>query len=242
MRKTVAAERYLRSRYQMIDDVSILVAEDEEELREHLSEYLQLFFKSVYTAKCGHDAYVHYLNKRPDIILTDINMPNLDGLSLISRIRERDSETKIIVMSAHSQQERLLRAVELNLVTYLIKPIEMQRLKKVLFDTVDMIRASLERVYLGEDIFWDKRSHILWHNAKQVTLKERESMLLELLCSKVGHAISYEHIYYYLFAQQSDKVFSQDAITSLMKRLRSKLPKDAIQNEYGSGYKIVSKR
>lgn len=225
----------------MIEDVSILIAEDEAELRGYLSEYLQIFFKNVYMAKCGHEGFIRYLDKRPDIILTDINMPNLDGLSMISRIRERDSETKIIIMSAHSEQDKLLRAVELNLVTYLIKPIKNEMLKNVIFDIVDTIRATSERIYLSDDMFWDKKARLLWEGQQQVTLKERESMVMQLLCSNINHAISYEHIFYHIYAAQSDKVFSQNAITSLMKRLRSKLPKDVIQNEYGSGYKIVSK-
>ncbi|MBU1657606.1 response regulator transcription factor [bacterium] len=224
-----------------IKDISILIAEDEAELRFYLDEYLQIFFKHVYVAKCGHDAFVHYLDKRPDIILTDINMPNLDGLSIISRIRERDSETKIIVMSAHSEQDKLLQAVELQLVTYLIKPIKNETLKKVLFDTVALIRAKSNRIYLSADIFWDKKNCVLWNNQEKIILKERESMLMQILCSKVNHAFSSESIFYKLYANQSEKEFSQDAITSLVKRIRSKLPKDIIHNEYGSGYKIVPK-
>jgi len=54
---------------QLEEKVSILVAEDEEELREYLVEYLQLFFKNVYPAKCGQEAYQIYLDKSPDIIL-----------------------------------------------------------------------------------------------------------------------------------------------------------------------------
>ncbi|RLA72915.1 MAG: DNA-binding response regulator [Epsilonproteobacteria bacterium] len=225
----------------LIEDVSILIAEDEAELREYLSEYLRIFFKHVSVAQCGHEAYMRYLDKRPDIILSDINMPNLDGLNMISQIRERDEKTKIIVMSAHSEQEKLLRAVELHLVTYLIKPIKTETLKIVLMDVVDTIRVSSERLYLSDDIFWNKKSRTLWQNDKGIALKERESMVLQLLSSNLNHAVSYETIFYHIFAGQSEKEFSQNAITSLMKRLRSKLPKDAIHNEYGSGYKIISK-
>ena len=63
-------------------------------------------------------------------------------------------------------------------------------------------------------------------------------MLMELLCSKVNSAFSTENIFYKLYAK-SDKEYSEYAITSLVKRLRTKLPKNCIQNEYGSGYKIT---
>ena len=222
---------------QLEENVSILVAEDEAELREYLVEYLQLFFKNVYSAGCGKEAYKIYLDKKPNIILSDINMPHLDGLSMISKIRENDIKTKIIIMSAHSDTDKLLRAVELHLVTYLVKPIKIERLKEVLFDTVETIKSSLTRVNLGSDIYWDRTENRLYSNAEHIVLKERESMLMELLCSNINQAFSNEEIFHHLYTK-SDKEYSEYAITSLIKRLRSKLPTNIIHNEYGSGYKI----
>ena len=222
---------------QLEENISILVAEDEAELREYLVEYLQLFFKNVYPAKCGQEAYLIYLEKNPDIILSDINMPNLNGLNLISKIREQDLKTKIIIMSAHSDTDKLLKAVELNLVTYLVKPIKLETLKKVLFETVESINSSSDRVNLGSNMYWSKRENRLYSNEEHIVLKERESMLMELLCSKINQAFSNEKIFHHLYTK-SDKEYSEYAITSLIKRLRSKLPTNIIQNEYGSGYKI----
>jgi len=222
---------------QLEENISILVAEDEAELREYLVEYLQLFFKNVYPAKCGQEAYLIYLEKNPDIILSDINMPNLNGLNLISKIREQDLKTKIIIMSAHSDTDKLLKAVELNLVTYLVKPIKLETLKKVLFETVESIKSSSDKVNLGSKMYWSKRENRLYSNEEHIVLKERESMLMELLCSKINQAFSNEKIFHHLYAK-SDKEYSEYAITSLIKRLRSKLPTNIIQNEYGSGYKI----
>ena len=225
---------------ELIEDISILITEDESELREYLQEYLQIFFKKVYVAKCGHEGYIQYLEKRPDIILSDINMPNLDGLSMIKRIRERDSETDIIIMSAHSEQEKLLQAIELGLVTYLIKPINSQKLKDVLLNLVEKLRASKKRIYLSQEIFWDKTSSTLWNSEKQISLKEKELMLFKLLCSKTNHAFTAENIFYHLYGE-GEKEFSEYSITSFIKRLRAKLPENLIQNEYGLGYKIVLK-
>ena len=223
-----------------IEDVSILIAEDEEELREYLDEYLQIFFKNVFVAKCGEEAYSTYTKKHPDIILTDINMPNLDGLNLTSRIRKKDTSTKIIIMSAHSEQDKLLRAIELNLVTYLIKPIKTDVLKKVLLEIVEVVRKSTKRIYIDENIYWDKQTLSLWENDKEIILKEKESQLVQLLCSKINHPFSSKDIFQHLYTQTT-KEFSEYAITSFIKRLRLKLPADIIQNEYGSGYKILRK-
>ena len=225
---------------EIIKDISILLAEDEDELSEYLIEYLQLFFVKVYLAKDGQEAYTLYLDKHPDIIITDINMPIVDGLTFISQIRQRDKETKVIVMSAHSEEQKLLRAVELHLETYLIKPIKTDALKKVLMNCVSNLREQSKRLYIQKDIYWDKVTDTLWQNSEQVLLKARETLLLKLLCSKINQSVSAESIFYAIYKDNEDKEFSSDSVTSLMKRVRSKLPKDVIKNVYGAGYKIVS--
>lgn len=223
-----------------IRDVSVLVAEDEIELLESISEYLEIFFHRVYTASCGKEAYDIYKYKKPNIILTDINMPNLDGLSLISKIRENDSVTKIIVMSAHSEQDKLLRAIKLHLETYLIKPIKTDLLKDILFKTVELIRDTEKRIYVNEFIYWDKDSDTLWQNSQEIKLRNKESLLLKLLFSKPNQSFSSKEIFRYLNSNKEEKEFSAHSITSLMKRLRTKIPDEVIHNIYGSGYKIIT--
>ncbi|MCK9472741.1 response regulator transcription factor [Sulfurimonas sp.] len=222
-----------------IKDMSILLAEDETELRETLSEYLQIFFSRVYTAACGNEAYDIYKQKRPEIILTDINMPNLDGLDMIAKIRKDDKETRIIVMSAHSDQEKLLSAIKLHLETYLIKPIKTDALKNILLGTVNLIRKTTNKIYISETIFWDYDTDTLWKNNKEIKLRKMETLLLKLLFSEPNHCFSGKDIFISLHEEKKEKEFSSHAITSLMKRIRTKLPEGVIHNIYGSGYKVI---
>jgi DNA-binding response OmpR family regulator len=204
-----------------------------------LQEYLQLFFNRVYTAASGDEAYDIYKQKKPNIILTDISMPHLDGLEMIGKIRESDKETKIIVMSAHSEQEKLLLAIKLHLESYLIKPIKTDKLKTILLDIVSQIRATVRRTYVTETIFWDHNTNTLWENSKEIKLRKMENMLLKLLFSKPNEIASTKEIFEYLHEEKGEKEFSVHAVTSLMKRLRAKLPEGVIHNIYGSGYKII---
>lgn len=222
-----------------IRDISILLAEDELELREMLCEYLYLFFNRVYSASTGSEAYEIYQQKRPSIILTDISMPNLDGLDMIAKIREHDKDTKIIVMSAHSEQEKLLQAIKLHLETYLIKPIRTETLKSVLLDTVELIRKTTNRTYVSDTIYWDNETDTLWESNNEIKLRKMERELLKLLFSKPNQCFSAKDIFEHLHEGNESKEFSVHAITSLMKRIRVKLPNDIIHNIYGSGYKIV---
>lgn len=223
----------------IIDDISILIAEDESELREYLKEYLELFFENIFIAKNGKEAYEIYLQKRPDIIISDINMPNLDGLSMVKKIRETDSETHIIIMSAHSDRDKLLKAVELGLVTYLIKPINSQKLKDILLELTQKLRANKKRIYLSSDIYWDIASQTLWQSNEQLFLKEKELLLFKLLCSQINKIFTAQEIFEYIYKNQNNKEFSEYSITSFIKRLRVKLPQNIIYNEYGAGYKVT---
>jgi len=224
-----------------ISDISILIAEDEKELLNSMVEYLELFFENVYRAEDGLTAYEIYKKEKPDIIISDINMPRLDGLSMIEKIRQKDLETKIIITSAHSDKEKLMQAIGLHLIKYLIKPVQSDKLKELLLSLVDELRRKRDRIYLKEAFYWDKTTNKLFHEEDEVSLKPKEQKVLELLCSRVNQSISAIDIYNFLYDDQPERDFSSDAITSLMKRIRQKLPKETIKSSYGVGYILQTK-
>ena len=219
-----------------IADVSILIAEDEKQLLNSMVEYLELFFEHVYTAEDGIRAFEIYKKKKPDIIIADIHMPRLDGLTMIEQIREKDLDTKIIITSAHSDKEKLMQAIELHLVKYLVKPVHSDKLKEILLLLADELRQQKDRIYLNESFYWDKRKKRLFHHDNEVILNPKEQKVLEILCTHANRSVSSIEIYNYLYEDQPERDFSSNAITSLMKRLRQKLPKELIKSAYGIGY------
>ncbi len=224
-----------------ISDISVLIAEDEKQLLDFMVEYLQLFFEHVYAAKDGLNAYRIYESKRPDIIIADIHMPHMDGLSMIEKIRKKDKQTKIIITSAHSEKEKLMQAIELHLVKYLIKPVRSDLLKELLFSVVDELRQNSDRLYLKEGCFWDKSKKLLYKNEEEIALKEKEKKVLDLLCSHANQTVSVFDIYNHLYEDQPEREFSSNAVTSLIKRLRPKLPAETIATVYGVGYILHTK-
>ncbi len=224
-----------------ISDISILIAEDEKKLLHSMVEYMQLFFTHVYAAEDGLSAYDIYQKKKPDIIVADIHMPRLDGLSMIEKIRKKDKETKIIITTAHSDKEKLFQAIELHLVKYLVKPVQSDQLKELLLSLVDELQKKKHYTYLKELFYWDKTKKKLFQNEVEVELKPKEQKILDLLCSKANQTISSIDIYNYLYEDQPERDFSSYSITSLMKRIRQKLPKNTIKSSYGIGYILQTK-
>ncbi len=219
-----------------ISDISVLIAEDEEKLLDSMTEYLQLFFENVYRAKDGLEAYKIYQKQKPDIIIADIHMPHLDGLSMIKKIRVNDKQTRIIITTAHSQKEKLLQAIELHLVKYLIKPIQSDTLKDLLFEVVEELHQKSDYIYLNDGFYWDRAKKLLFDKEVEVELKEKERKVITLFCSKVNQTVSAIDIYNYIYEDDPQRDFSSYAVTSLIKRVRSKLPLDIIENVYGVGY------
>jgi len=224
-----------------ISDISILIAEDEKQLLNSMVEYLELFFEKVYTAEDGLTAYEIYEKQKPDIVIADIYMPHLDGLSMIEKIRKKDLQTKIIITSAHSDKEKLMQAIELHLVKYLIKPVQSDKLKELLLSLVDELRQKRDRIYLKEAFYWDQTKKRLFHDEEEIDLKPKEQKVLDLLCSRTNQCISSIDIYNYLYEDQPERDFSSNAITSLMKRIRQKLPEETIKSSYGVGYILQTK-
>ena len=118
----------------------VLLVEDEEDAREILEFYLDTIFDEVKIACDGQEGLelytkYHEENKTFDLVLTDIQMPNKDGLSMLDDITQINEDQKFIIVSAYKDEEYLFRSIGLNVISYFVKPLEvktvMEMLKKV---------------------------------------------------------------------------------------------------------------
>lgn len=125
-----------------IANYSILYVEDDDSIRSNVVNSLSKKYAHVYEASNGKEAYELYTQLSPDIIITDIQMPQMDGLTLIEAIRLQNESIPIIITSAFSDSQKLLRAVKLHLVDYLIKPISRNSLKVALESAFSKIKKE----------------------------------------------------------------------------------------------------
>jgi len=111
---------------------TLLYVEDEVVTKELVSEYLKKYFLEIFQASDGKSAYKLYLEKKPDIVITDIQIENMNGLELATNIRKIDQDIPIHITTAYTDTNYLLKAVELNLIKYLVKPINEKELQTAL--------------------------------------------------------------------------------------------------------------
>lgn len=103
--------------------LNILYVEDEDEIREQLSNLLSRRINNLYTAKNGEEGVELFKKYQPDLIITDIQMPIMDGLEMAEEIRKVNKSIPIIVITAFNESDYLLKSIDLGISKYLFKPI-----------------------------------------------------------------------------------------------------------------------
>ncbi|MBP7742330.1 MAG: response regulator [Aliarcobacter sp.] len=125
----------------LLKRLTLLYVEDDDIIRNELSNLLANFFTKVIVAKDGKEGFRTYLENKDDIdiVLTDINMPILNGLDMIKRIRDLDNKIPVIFATAHSDTEFLAEAIKLRAQEYIIKPIDIRNLIALLNDIATVL-------------------------------------------------------------------------------------------------------
>ncbi|MFZ4464513.1 MAG: response regulator, partial [Bacteroidales bacterium] len=145
-------------------DISLLYVEDELVLRNIYQKILEKHVNRIYLAENGEDAYNQYLEYKPDLIITDIKMPVMNGLDLVRKIRKENPNARIIIMSAYGESHYFMRAIENGVKGFLLKPVDNERL----FQTIEEQAREIlmERMVLTEEMKRKKAEDALIRNEK----------------------------------------------------------------------------
>jgi DNA-binding NtrC family response regulator len=130
--------------------IRILVVDDEMSIRESLSGWLQQDGYQVETAPGGPEALAKTQENHYDIMLLDVKMPEMDGLTLLKRLKEVDPDTLIVMMTAHGDIHDAVEAMKLGAYDYLLKPFELEELSFTIEKLVQMQTLALENLILKD--------------------------------------------------------------------------------------------
>ena len=219
---------------EILKNLKILYIDDDQLIRDDAVEYLSFHCDNVYEACDGKDGLEKYEQLKPDIIITDIKMPKLNGIEMIKQIRKKDKTTKIIVATAFLETSYLIEAIELGLVKYLVKPIMEDSLLLVLEKcTEDVVKEqSIFKIFGG--FSFDILNHSLFLNEKQIPLTKKELLFIDLLIKNSNRAVKYDEFSNYVW----NGYMSEDALRSIVREIRRKTTKESIKNISGIGYQI----
>lgn len=227
----------------------VLLVEDEEDAREILSFYLDTVFDEVEIACDGQEGVEIYQKaydegKCFDLVLTDIKMPNKDGLTMIEDICKIEEDQKFIIVSAYKDEEYLFKSINLNVISYFVKPLEvkniMELLKKVktkvLEDKQKNIQKEDEVVNLNATYIYNRKSNLLYKGDELISLSKKEALLLKALVKDIKQIKSKEYL---KKAVWNDENTSDATMRTVIKRVKDKVSDDDfITSKKGLGYII----
>ena len=215
---------------------TLLYIEDEAPIQMVTTMLLESYFSEVYEASDGVEGLEVYRDKKPDVILTDIQMPNMDGLEFCKKIREEDKETPIIILTAYTTVEYLLQAINLNLIKYLGKPLQEADMEEALGECFDQLESKNPNVVrLGEDTYYDLFNQAMSIDGEIVRLTSSQNKFMEILLRHRDRVVNYSEIEYHI---SYDKPMSDDSLRTLVKRVRKIVGKETIETISKTGYKI----
>ena len=131
-------------------NISILYVEDEENVRAMLSRFLKRFCSELYVAENGEEGLALYKEHQPDIVISDIKMPKMNGLEMVQKIKEIDHSQLVLLLTAHSDSEYLFEAINLNVDGYVLKPIDLDVVHEKITQLVRIIENQKAEAALKE--------------------------------------------------------------------------------------------
>lgn len=216
---------------------TLLLVNDDLDLRKNLYKLLECYVGTIYEASDGIEALEQYDKYHPSFIITDIRMPNMNGLDLIKNIRSKDFDTPIVVFSAYTDTQYLLDAIKLNLIDYLVAPI----VYDVLIKTLDTVAVNISNNILLKPIKfnnckYDPINKTIFYDEIENHLTISETKILELLLMHRGNLVTKNMIEDKLYDDY--KILNDNSLKNFIFKIRKKLPPNSIITVESLGYKI----
>lgn len=215
--------------------MKIFLLEDEIMLNESIEEYLEAIGHQVESCIDGKEAIDILQEQSFDLLILDINVPGIDGLTLLERLHTLKIHTPAIYISALVDIEDISRAYDLGCYDYLKKPFHLKELSL----RIDKIKVSTEvpRVHLrlSANYSYDQEHNLLLFKGEPNVLTKRQSQIIDLLARNRGRVVDFEQFQNYIW----DDTFVDNAtIRAEVSRLKKALKEDFIQNIRSQGYMI----
>ncbi len=215
--------------------MKILLLEDEVMLNESICEYLDSQGHSVETYFDGLKAFESIKKNMYDLLILDINVPGMDGLTFLEQIHALKIHIPTIYISALVDIEDISRAYDLGCYDYLKKPFHLKELSLRL----DKIRHATDtprvQLRLSKNYSYDQEHSTLLFKQEVQTLTKRQSQIIDLLARNRGMVVDFEQFGIYVWDEQ---VVDNATMRAEINRLKKILHEDIVINVRGMGYMI----
>lgn len=154
--------------------LNILYVEDNEEARSATLDVLEEFFQNIEVAVDGEEGLLKFESTKYDLIITDINMPKMDGISMLKKIRKKDTQVPVLIISAYNESGYFMETIRLDVEGYILKPIELEQFIQILSKVVDKIKLRQENQQYQKELEKKVQEQLELLRNKEKILLERE--------------------------------------------------------------------
>ena len=223
--------------------LTILFVEDDNDLRRATAETFKKLFKRVDLAVDGEDgleSYNNYFldnNVNYDIVISDIQMPRMNGIEMSRAISKINKDQKIIIISAYSDKDYLIDLINIGVEGFMQKPLSSTQILEILYESCSSFNDK-DKIDLIEGYTYNTSLKVLSLNDEKIDLSDKELKFLDLLIRNTNQSFSSGDIFSHIYFDEPQKEYSEDSVKGLVKRLRKKIPSDLIVNKRQLGYSI----
>lgn len=219
----------------ILKNLTVLLVEDDSDSKKIMHDVLSDNFEKVFTAQNGDEGLKKFKKYNPNMVITDAFMPISDGLDMTRYIKEISKDTPVIVLSAHSEKETLLKAIDVGVDKYLIKPIMADDLLKTIENVAKSKIETANIIQVANGYSFNKIKRVLIRDGVEISLTKKELAFISLLIKRLGTLVLHDEIKSVVWVGES---VTEAAIRTFVKRVRDKVGNNFIKNVPGLGYKI----
>lgn len=220
-----------------LKSINILLVEDEPEVQENYKEVFEYFFHAVYTASNGEEALDIFEKQNIQVVFTDYMMPKLDGYELCKKLKSFNQKVPIVMISNHTDKDKLQKCIPLGLAGYLFKPLTYEDIKLFLKKFADEYKNYFEnKFFVSKNIIIDFLNNQLKIEKDTYNITPLESAFLKLIVENKNTTVNYDIIFETLF----DFAPSYETLVNLVYRLKKKYNIKNIKNVKNIGYTMVN--
>ena len=232
----------------MAEKRNILLIEDEKTISNFICRALSANDYKVIPAGTGKEGITLFFSHRPDLVLLDLGLPDMDGLKVLEQITGLPQETPIIIISARDRESEKVTALDMGADDYVVKPFGVSellaRIRTTLrrTDRLKLSQGTQKTVYQIKDLTLDIARHQVFANGVEIHFTQNEFKIWELLCAHAGKVLTYDFILEYVWGPYGNN--NNQILRVNMANIRRKLkenPSDPkyILTELGIGYRML---
>lgn len=226
----------------------ILVVEDERTISNFICRALSANDYKPIPAGTGKEAVSLFFSHRPDLVLLDLGLPDLDGLDVLEQLSGLPQETPVIIISARDRESEKVKALDMGADDYIVKPFGVPELLARIRTTLrraDRLRLSQgvqKDKYQVKDLTVDVARHQIFVGEDEIHFTQNEFKILELLCAHSGKVLTYDFILEHVWGPYGNN--NNQILRVNMANIRRKLKENPSEPKYiltelGIGYRML---